>query len=223
MRRPGHLGFFSPASTATASLFSAGATGQVAKSVNEHGRLAARLRIAGEVAKALDHAHRLNVVHQDVKPGNFLLAHASPDGEQVLFSDFGVARAAGGPDNTSDNSTPTVNGGARDDLGRGVSQRDRTNPARYEFAAAAAASLTQQPGREAAQDIVRRDRADHWYPPRRQYPPAIHPQPNGFELGRSFGGSKGVTPPPRNPGRSGRSSSLGQSSPSYSSLPLRSG
>ena len=40
----GQRGFFSPASTATANLFSAGATGQVAKSVNEHGRFAARLK-----------------------------------------------------------------------------------------------------------------------------------------------------------------------------------
>ena len=37
-------GFFSPASTAMASLFSAGATGHVAKSVNEHGRFDARLK-----------------------------------------------------------------------------------------------------------------------------------------------------------------------------------
>ena len=66
------------------------------------------VRIAGEVAKALDYAHQRNVVHHDVKPGNVLLAHGSPDDEQVLLSDFGVARAAGGPDDGSDDSTLAV-------------------------------------------------------------------------------------------------------------------
>lgn len=46
------------------------------------------LRIAAEVADALDCAHRHNVLHRDVKPENILLA----EGHAVVV-DFGVARA----------------------------------------------------------------------------------------------------------------------------------
>src|SRR5258705_9947988 len=53
------------------------------------------LRIAGEVASALDYAHRHGVVHRDIKPENILIH----DG-QALVADFGIALAAskaGGP------------------------------------------------------------------------------------------------------------------------------
>ncbi len=46
------------------------------------------LDVVKQIAKALDYAHRLGVVHADVKPGNILV---SPDGEIKLF-DFGIAR-----------------------------------------------------------------------------------------------------------------------------------
>src|SRR5687767_9616424 len=53
------------------------------------------VRIAREVASALESAHRQGVVHRDIKPENILLHE-----EQALVADFGIAlavSAAGGP------------------------------------------------------------------------------------------------------------------------------
>ncbi len=54
------------------------------------------LHIVAEVAKALDYAHQHNVIHRDVKPGNFLLSGPAGAEEQVLLADFGIARALAG-------------------------------------------------------------------------------------------------------------------------------
>jgi serine/threonine-protein kinase len=56
--------------------------------------IADAVRIATQVASALDYAHRRNVIHRDIKPENILMNEGQP-----LIADFGIAlalRQAGG-------------------------------------------------------------------------------------------------------------------------------
>ncbi|MFN9086426.1 MAG: serine/threonine-protein kinase, partial [Gemmatimonadaceae bacterium] len=50
--------------------------------------MAEALRIAREVAGALDHAHKQGIIHRDIKPENILLQEGS-----ALVADFGIALA----------------------------------------------------------------------------------------------------------------------------------
>jgi len=50
------------------------------------------VRIAHEVARALDYAHSHGLVHRDIKPENILLTRQGDS----LVADFGIGRALGG-------------------------------------------------------------------------------------------------------------------------------
>jgi class 3 adenylate cyclase len=64
--------------------------GQLAQAEDRRLAIAEAVRIATDVARALEHAHAHNVVHRDIKPQNVWLA---PDGTAKL-GDFGLAMAA---------------------------------------------------------------------------------------------------------------------------------
>ncbi|MEV6360026.1 serine/threonine-protein kinase [Nocardia asteroides] len=53
------------------------------------------VRIVTEAAAGLDYAHRQGLLHRDIKPANLLIARADDGADEVLVTDFGIARSMG--------------------------------------------------------------------------------------------------------------------------------
>ncbi|WP_182377952.1 protein kinase [Nocardioides sp. WS12] len=65
--------------------------------INEHGAMPAKqaLQLCAQLARGLADAHRVGVIHRDVKPGNVLIRSAGTPDQHAYLCDFGIARADG--------------------------------------------------------------------------------------------------------------------------------
>jgi serine/threonine-protein kinase len=63
------------------------------------------VRVCREVAEALEYAHRLGVVHRDLKPDNILISEG-----HAVVADFGISRALGASGHPSITETGVVLG-----------------------------------------------------------------------------------------------------------------
>lgn len=65
--------------------------------LRDHGPMPARqaLLLCAQLARGLGDAHRVGVIHRDVKPGNVLLRGAGTADVHAYLCDFGIARADG--------------------------------------------------------------------------------------------------------------------------------
>jgi len=73
--------------------------GSLADWLHQHGQTGVlapqeAVHFIGQAASALQHAHDCQIIHQDVKPSNFLLRHRqeTPMRPDLLLADFGIAR-----------------------------------------------------------------------------------------------------------------------------------
>lgn len=75
--------------------------------LKDHGPMHARqaLLLCAQLARGLGDAHRVGVIHRDVKPGNVLLRGAGTDDVHAYLCDFGIARSDG-----IDSPAPTATG-----------------------------------------------------------------------------------------------------------------
>ena len=74
----------------------------------------AAVRVAVQVARALEHGHRAGLVHADVKAANILLCDDAFGNTQVKVSDFGIAKAT--VEGADDGEDPTSESEQRADV-----------------------------------------------------------------------------------------------------------
>jgi eukaryotic-like serine/threonine-protein kinase len=69
------------------------------------------LRVARQIAGALDAAHQRGILHRDLKPANIILSHGSASTEPTAkLLDFGIAKLMDAPGGVVDDATRTVAG-----------------------------------------------------------------------------------------------------------------